>query len=120
MSTARDQGLLVAYALGNDSFKKIITMPDAVLYSTDMKISHVIDNSNRLVKAEMYYQGIIGGKTGFTPTAGHNLVTAAQRDGHTLVVVIFNTYDRVNKAASAIEARKLLDWGFDNFSWLQL
>lgn len=120
ISTARDQGLLIAYALRNETFRKIINTPETTLYSTDMKISHVIDNSNRLVKEEMYYQGIIGGKTGFTPAAGHNLVTAATRDGHTLVAVIFNTFDSVNKAASAIEARKLLDWGFANFTWLKL
>jgi len=120
ISTARDQGLLIAYALRNETFRKIINTPETTLYSSDMKISHVLDNSNRLVKEEMYYQGIIGGKTGFTPTAGHNLITAAKREGHTLVAVVFNTYDSVNKAASAIEARKLLDWGFANFTWLKL
>lgn len=120
ISSARDQGLLISYALKNEMFKKIVNTPETIIYSADTTISHHVDNSNRLVKNEMYYQGIIGGKTGFTPTAGHNLITAANRNGHTLVAVIINTFDSVNKAASAIEARKLLDWGFLNYTWLQL
>lgn len=119
-STARDQGLLIAYALRNEMFRKIINTPETIIYSADQKMSHALDNSNRLVKEEMHYDGIIGGKTGFTPSAGHTLITAAKRDGHTLVAVVFNTYDTINKSASAVEARKLLDWGFVNFTWLQL
>lgn len=119
-SSARNQGILISYALRNSTFKSIISTPESIIASVDGKITHKIDNSNRLVKQEMYYPGIIGGKTGFTPTAGHNLVTAAVRDGHTLVAVIISTYDTKNTAASAIEARKLLDWGFNNFNWINI
>lgn len=116
-STVRDQGILVAYALRNKVFTDIIHKPNLVITSLDGSIIHKLDNSNRLVKEEMLYPGIIGGKTGFTPIAGHNLVTAAERGNHRIVAVIFSTYDIVNTAASAIEARKLLDWGFNNFTW---
>src|SRR3990167_11472822 len=109
-STARDQGILISYALRNTIFTSIINKSGSVIKSIDGTIEHKLENSNRLVKEEMYYSGIIGGKTGFTPTSGHNLVTAASRNDHTLVAIIISTYSNLN-TASAAEAKKLLDWG---------
>lgn len=118
-STVRDQGRLIAYALNNAEITKIIHKAGDEIKSVDGKIVHKLDNSNRLVKEEMLYPGIIGGKTGFTPTAGHNLITAARRDGHTLIAIIINTHQNTN-TASAIEAKKLLDWGYTNLVWEQI
>jgi D-alanyl-D-alanine carboxypeptidase len=74
-----------------------------------------LKNSNRLI-AEYDYPGSLGGKTGFTPDAGHCLISSAKRDGHTLTAVILKTSDEKNEA-SAVEARKLLDLGFSLTSW---
>lgn len=115
-STARDQGLLLSYLLNFDIAKQIINIGKSDIFSVDGRTKHILDNSNRLVKDEMHYTGIIGGKTGFTPTSGHNLITAASRNTHTLIAVIFSTTD-TSKSASAIEAAKLLDWGFNNIVW---
>lgn len=71
-------------------------------------------NSDRLTTDG--YDGNIGGKTGNTPAAGHCLVTSATRNGITLTAVILSTYSESTEA-SATEARKLLDYGFANFSW---
>lgn len=119
ISTARDQAILLGKLLRNDYIKKIINKPSESVSSTDGKIVHKLENSNRLVKEEMYYSGIIGGKTGFTPTAGHNLITAANRDGHTLIAIIINTFQNTNDA-SALEARKLLEYGFSNYNWITI
>lgn len=54
-----------------------------------------------------YYEGIIGGKTGYTSLAGNTLVTCAERNGVRLVAVILKSsqthYD---------DTKKLLDYGF--------
>ena len=54
-----------------------------------------------------YYEGIIGGKTGYTSLAGSTLVTGAERDGVRLVAVVMKSqlthYD---------DTRALLDYGF--------
>lgn len=118
-STVRDQGIIISYALKNPIIKSIISKPKETISSVDGSIKHDLDNSNRLVKDEMYYSGIIGGKTGFTPSAGHSLVTAAIRDNHELLALIFNTYSS-DKSASAIAAKSLLDWGFNNLEWIKI
>lgn len=115
-STVRDQGILLSQALRSPIITSIINKPEALIKSTDGLIEHKLENSNRLVKEEMYYTGIIGGKTGFTPTAGHNLIAAASQDDNVLVAIIISTYSTLN-TASATEAKKLLDWGFSSLSW---
>jgi D-alanyl-D-alanine carboxypeptidase len=115
-ASARDVAILMAYALNHEKFKEIIKISETTIYSIDGQLSHKLENSNRLVKEEMFFPGIIGGKTGFTPLAGHNMVAAATRDGHTLIAVIINTHSPT-KEASAIEARKALDWAFTNHVW---
>lgn len=39
------------------------------------------------------YPGAIGLKTGYTKQAGRTLITAARRDGRTLIAVVMNTWD---------------------------
>ncbi len=39
------------------------------------------------------YPGAIGFKTGYTKQAGRTLITAARRDGRTLIAVVMNTWD---------------------------
>jgi D-alanyl-D-alanine carboxypeptidase len=58
-----------------------------------------------------YYDGIIGGKTGFTNESGTTLVTAAQRDGMTLIAVVLNS----NGDHVYIDTTALFDYGFENF-----
>lgn len=52
------------------------------------------------------YPGAIGLKTGFTSQAGRTLITAAQRDGRTLIAVVMGTWDDTGWAGY------LLDQGF--------
>lgn len=112
-STAQGLAVMMRYALKFPKFVEIIQTPQTVLQAADGDISHELENSNRLVTEEMHFEGIIGGKTGYTPTAGHILITAAQRNGHCLIATIVNTFENTGDA-SAKEAEKLLSWGFDN------
>lgn len=58
-----------------------------------------------------YYDGIIGGKTGFTNQSGTTLVTSAERNGMTLITVVLNS----NGNNVYYDTKALLDYGFDNF-----
>jgi D-alanyl-D-alanine carboxypeptidase/D-alanyl-D-alanine carboxypeptidase (penicillin-binding protein 5/6) len=62
-------------------------------------------NHNRLLKE---YDGCIGVKTGFTKKAGRCLVSAAERDGVTLICVTLSAPDDWN------DHKKLLDAGFSS------
>jgi D-alanyl-D-alanine carboxypeptidase len=59
-----------------------------------------------------YYEGIIGGKTGYTDESGTTLVTYAERDGMTLIAVVLKS----NGANVYTDTKTLLDYGFDNFN----
>lgn len=57
-----------------------------------------------------YYEGCIGGKTGYTSLAGNTLVTFARRNGMTLVSVVLNGHQ-----TQYTDTKALLDFGFQNF-----
>lgn len=117
-STARDLGILGAYALRYDLIRGIARLTEASVYSTDGRIEHRLETSNRLIKADhpLFMPEATGLKTGFTYAAGHCLVASATKDGHTLVSVVLGTTEETTEA-SAKESRKLLGWAFEHFTW---
>ena len=63
-------------------------------------------NHNKLL---WRYEGCVGMKTGYTQAAGRTLVSAAERDGMTLIAVTLNApSDWADHAA-------MLDYGFENY-----
>ena len=101
-TTAYDLAKLTCAALENETFERIVSTGTAVI--SDGR--RTLYNHNRLLGS---YEGCIGVKTGYTIATGRTLVTAARRDGMTLVAVTLN--DRSDWADHAA----LLDYGFDNF-----
>lgn len=115
VGSATDMAKLASFALTDQIFKEFVSTPEITVTSVDGSLTHQLKNSNRLV-GEWGYQGAIGVKTGFTPEAGHNLIAAATRNGHTLVAVVFNTFS-TTPTASAEVARDLLDFGWRSINW---
>jgi D-alanyl-D-alanine carboxypeptidase (penicillin-binding protein 5/6) len=72
-------------------------------------------NRNPLIKSN--YEGILGGKTGYTNRGGYGVIGMVKRDRRRLVAVI-------NKAKSPRQRSKviteILDYGFSNFKKLAL
>ena len=68
-------------------------------------------NTNKLIKT---YRGITGLKTGSTSLALYNLSASATRDGLSLIAVIMKAPSTKVRFA---EAQKLLDYGFNKFSF---
>lgn len=58
----------------------------------------------------LYYNGIIGGKTGYTSLAGNTLVTCAERDGLKLITVVLNGHQ-----THYSDTKAMMDFGFANF-----
>ena len=63
-----------------------------------------VETTNRFLTSG--YNGANGIKTGYTDAAGVCLVASATRDGHTLVVALFNDDNRWDDAPA------ILDYGF--------
>jgi len=117
-SSAFDLAIITLYALRNPDFKEIIKTQEYTIVSLDGKLAHSLKTSNRLIKPDspLYMQSAIGVKTGFTPDAGHCLVSAANKNGESLVGVVLNTLESTNDA-SAKESNKLLNWGYKSFEF---
>lgn len=99
-STAHDMAILMSYCMDNPDFCEIVSCK-----STDIgKLTFV--NHNKLL---WNYDGCIGGKTGFTETAGRTLVSCAERKGMKLVCVTLGAPDDWN------DHTKLFDYGFANY-----
>ena len=73
-----------------------------------------LPNTNRLVGRT---PGVDGLKTGFTSRARYNLVSTAQRGALRLVAIVFG--GETSRIRFRV-ARELIEWGFDNFTRLQL
>ena len=68
-------------------------------------------NHHKMMSGRDYaYDGVLGGKTGYTDAAGSTLITYAKRGNLTLVAVVMNS---VNGCWS--DTKSLLDYGFGNF-----
>lgn len=107
-STAYDLALLMSYALENDDFAELTSQKSATvnfIKPDDKKTTYA--NHNKLLSL---YDCCIGGKTGYTIAAGRCLVSAAKKDGLTLVCVTLNDRNDWNDHIS------LYDYGFSNFA----
>ncbi len=73
-----------------------------------------MDHTNRTLcpDHEWYYSDAIAGKTGWTRRAGHCLMTAARRDGMTLICVVMRAGSQENEYK---DTTALLDYGFEQF-----
>ena len=68
-------------------------------------------NKHALITGEYSYEGIIGGKTGYTDPAGQTLVTGCERDGMRLICVVM----KEDSPAQFEDTVTLFDYGYQNF-----
>lgn len=107
-STAYDMALLMSYALENDDFATLTSQKSATVSFIEPEGKQTVySNHNRLLSL---YEYCIGGKTGYTMAAGRCLVTAAKKDGLTLVCVTLNDKNDWNDHIS------LYDYGFSKLA----
>ena len=89
---------------------ELVTKYSSMWQDTIRNGEFTLTNTNRLVR---YYDGCNGLKTGSTAKAGYCISASAKRNGMQLIAVIMNSPTRDARNAAA---RKLLDYGFANFS----
>lgn len=99
-SSAYDMALLARACLENELVAEICAAKSAAVGA------RTFYNHNKLLSR---YPGCIGMKTGYTEKAGRTLVSAARREGQTLICVTLNDPDDWNDHA------RLLDYGFSAY-----
>lgn len=105
VTTPVDLAVIYRAALGYPAFAAIVRQPSS-LFPTDDGPRQIV-SQNQLLKR---YPGTLVGKTGYTDLAQHTFVDAAQRNGHSLVVVqMYGSGDMYGQAIG------LLDWGFSQY-----
>ncbi len=105
-TTAYELALITKAALETSVIRRIVSTYKATIPFDGVPDKRLVVNHNKLLRA---YDGAIGVKTGFTKKTGRCLVSAALRDGMTLIAVTLNDPDDWRDHTA------MLDYGFENY-----
>lgn len=109
-TSAHDLALIAAEAMKNEDFSRIVSTYRQRIPHGEFGYRYLM-NHNKLLKL---YDGALGIKTGFTKKSGRCLVSAARRDGMTLIAVTLNAPDDWS------DHTRLFDYGFENYEIREL
>ncbi len=114
-TTAYDMAMICRYALQNETFRKVFGTYKYIMPPNNKQPeSRTFINQHYMVSdPKLKYDGIIGGKAGWTSVSKCTLVTAAERDGRCLIAVVMKCVKDDDKYA---DTKALLDWGFSEFT----
>ncbi len=110
-TTAKELALLTRAALQNPDFRRICATERHTIPLHDTDGVRLLLNHNKLLHN---YDGCIGVKTGFTKKTGRCLVSAAEREGVTMIAVTLGAPDDWRDHTT------MLDYGFSLFESLTL
>lgn len=110
-STANDMAILTAYALKNETFRKIVSTSKKSVPMSGEDWDRVWTNKNRLL---YMYEWADGVKTGYTKLAKRCLASSATKEGVQLACVTLNASDDWN------DHIRLLEYGFNNYQYCNL
>lgn len=116
-TTARDLAIIAKAAFQNETFREVVKTPYYIVPKTNITDEERwLNNHHKMIlQGSEYYEGCLGGKTGYTEKAGNTLVTYAERNGRKLVCALLAD---VNIVAQYTDTKALLNYGFDSFQRL--
>lgn len=110
-TTALELALITQEALKNDLIRTIVSTYKTTIPHMGNNGVRLLVNHNRLLRT---YDGCIGVKTGYTQRSGRTLVSAAERNGVTLIAVTLNAPDDWN------DHTVMLNYGFTRYKNVSL
>ena len=113
-SSAHDLAKIMRAGLRNARFRKVLSCTGYTIPATNMSEARAMHTHMPLIAKEsnLYYEGCIGGKTGFATEAMHTLVSAVERDGRTYIAVTMRGADL---GVNCTDSTALYDYAFNNF-----
>lgn len=113
-TTAYDMAMITKGAILNPKFKKIFETRKYTMNPTNKQpeIRNFTPTHMMLEINKFAYEGIVGGKTGWTVMAQNTLVTVAKRGHRVLIAVVMKS---LNKNDKYTDTKTLFDYGFNNF-----
>lgn len=108
-TTAHDMALIAKAAFENETLCKIASTTSYQFPATKAAGARTITMGHKMLYSSdsRYYEGIVGGKTGYTSLAGNTLVTCVERNGVRLIAVILKS-----KSTHYADTKALLDYGY--------
>ncbi len=127
-TTAHDLAIITMEAWKHELFRTLVGTAAYTVPATNLSAERNLVNSNMLLPArntEYAYEYAAGVKTGTTNAAGYCLVSAAEKDGRTIVAVVLGAKLIKNADQTVIrmvyvESKRLLDYGLNSFLNLEL
>lgn len=92
-TTVFDMAKLFRYAVQNETFKEIIATKEITIPKTNKTEERTYKNTNKMFNpkyTDMYYEYVIGGKTGYTEKARGTFVGYGKKDDKTVIVCAFD------------------------------
>ena len=116
-TTAGDMARIAYYCWKNPEFRRYVTTSFYEIPPTNKQPeTRYMANHHKMMEGkEQAYEGVLGGKTGYTQAAGNTLVTFAQRGELSIGSVVLNSVGGAYE-----DTAKLLDYGFGNFVHLDM
>jgi len=112
-TSAYDLALIARAFFKNDTLRRIGNTTTYHFMPTETQPDDFYKtNKHKLINGDIPYEGIIGGKTGYTSEARQTLVTGCEQNGLRLICVVM-----MEEAPSQFEDTvALFDYGYKNFS----
>jgi len=113
-TSAYDMALIMQQAMNFQRFREIIAMPGITINATEYSDTrYYLTHVEMIVpESQYYYEGCLGGKTGYTDISQCTLVAAAERSGMTLIGVVMGS---AGTEQSFLDMAALFNYGYDNF-----
>lgn len=116
LTTAYDMALITRRAMQSEEFMRVFGTAEYIIPPTNLQSEarNIGARHKMMFDFTKYYDpGILGGKSGYTPEAGHTLVTAVERDGRRLIAVVMGA---PKNAAMYEDTVALFNYGFCSFT----
>ena len=137
-TTARDLSVIVRKALTYELFREICNTPEYTVPATNLSKEKKLTTTNYLILNDgnryladngnyyTYYRSDAAGiKTGYTSAAGRCVISRASDGNMDLLCIIMGAQTRMMSDGSVrydnfVEAKKLFNYGFDNFAYAKV
>ena len=128
-TTALDFSRIVCEAATHELFMTIANTISYTVPDTNVSSERVLESTNSLINptntlypGDWGYEYAKGIKTGHTDDAGYCLASSAEKDGVTLISLVFgcDAYEQDDGTwyyGNFADTRTLFEWGFNNFSY---
>jgi D-alanyl-D-alanine carboxypeptidase dacA3 len=112
-TSAYDLAIIAKAFFQNELLSKIGNTPRHHFAATaDQPDDFTVRNKHQLINGDTPYEGIKGGKTGYTDEARQTLVTCAEQNGLKLICVVM----KEESPEQFNDTVRLFDYGFKNFT----